>query len=523
MATWAHLPIELITEILSHLPRTIHLKAASLVCSQLRGPSQRLLNQSIVVDVAHSLSTDGLDTAEGRDYTRLSEVVDHTSGVDGGELDPWRKLLVFLSTVLRHPKLFKTVRTLKVRVDLVEVEADLLQDWKSATEESNLVHPAHTEVWGVRNSALSMKVNLILGASSVGISEAYVTSTPLSAALLTILHLLPSTRHLEVSHPDAILLALTPGAGGLVPGGLPSCLQTLHSLSLGKGGMLWCFPPLPLLFALPNLHSFQCYGWDTEVLMSERYSSGHSQLPQSSSIALPRIPHLSRFSFKDGELNERTLVEILSVPLALKHLSLELKPPMTLLVQRHFSGEPLLPEEPVFDSTALLEALKFHSHSLRSLSFQWALGSDSARRLRQPGTVGRLDSFTSLKSLVIPAWMLFTDQSLHDVDDPESFLPMYLPPSLEYLNLFLGHKRALYDIVGQLDLQRLWPSIKAKSFPKLETFYLECEQNADAYPPQDIRAEVQEFNDSLAEVGITIWPPLYVFFIYPLLQSGSSK
>ena len=483
MAKWADLPTELVSDILSLLPRAIHLKVASLVCSQLRHPAQRLLKQCIII---------GGDSTETARCKSLSKLVEYKPTE---RVDPRQQLLSLVRALRRHPKSFENVRTLKLQVNVKHGETGWVQtetpDRRRDVFE-DMVELVRAMGGEDENIRLLTTQDLARAAFSIRISNALLHSAPLSTALLVVLHLIPTIRHLVVFNIVRTLLPTLALAthGSERTGGVPLCLQALHSLTLTaySGTLAAVPPPIPLLLALPSLQSFRCSRWFPQR-STQKQASQHSRL---SHFASP------------GGLDEYSIIQILSFSASLEHIELEIRPyyraRSDALLASAFDNRA---EKWKCEAAALSKALKPRSHSLRSLAIHRANTIAASYKLKTKqydyGTLGRLDAFTSLPSFAGPAWMLFGKLS-HLSGDPESLFTMYLPPSLEHLHLLFDDKSDLYETAERFCLQRLWPVIRAKSFPKLSKFYFYCESSLQ--PRDDKFTLEEEWYGTLASVGI---------------------
>ena len=520
LATWADLPNELLDEILSYLSHTIHLKSASLVCSRLRGASQRLLNKSIVIDISGNCLPDTVKSSV-KNYKKLSQMVNFDRSALGKKHNKQRELLLFLSLLLANPELFKSTRALRVEVEREISYVNWVREWEYKSGTVVLKDRCGRTGW---KSPLSTNEDLMRGASLSGISQTLTELAPYSVALLVILHMLPKLRRLTISNPDTVLPTLTLASHGHLSGGIPSSLRNLETLKLGKMGIspwTWTnYSPLPLLFALPNLRAFRCRGWYTgHAPLGFDGSPWHSLLDQITAAAPSMHTRLSHLLFEEGRdvLDLKSLVQVLSVSENLSYLQLEHEPPLGPyngeVDEFHEDDAGIHFQDPDVDYTSLAKALNPHSNSLRHLVIRWncrpQADPNNLRAMRAIHPLGSLKAFTILRRLAIPAFVLFDTNSFLDVD-PESVLASYLPSSLEYLNVFFYTKEELLGGVKQLGLQRHWPAMKAQSFPRLKTFQLE---HGIEYISSETLVKLETLRKQLAGVGLTIWPPRYVFHI----------
>ena len=524
MAMWTDLPNEVISEILSHLPHAVHLKSTSLVCSRLRGASQRLLNKSVVVDTSGNFLPDDLRSGV-ENYEMLSKVVNYDPKLDGREIDTRQELFFFLSTLLAHPESFRSTRALRLKAARNQAYGDWIGKWELESGRVVLKEYSTQDHEG-RKHPLSVDEDLMRGASSLGISQMLIDSAPSSVALLVILHMLPALRRLIISHPDTVLPTLTLASYGRLSGGIPPSLQNLEILKLGRAGLPpWRdHSPIPLLFALPNLQTFRCDGWHScysrSTYEKSPWQSLLNQVPKTASSAGSR---LSRLTLKGRNiLDPKELIQIIAMSENLQLLELEDSPPFFGRDVQEFDyedGAGMNIPTPDVDYASLAKALKPHSGCLRSLTIRWDTKPEDFELpllmygVRPPGN---LKIFTVLEHLAITEWALFDPDSFLGVE-PGLILPSYLPSSLVCLEIFHGNKEQLFAMEESLQLRQLWPVVKSQSFPKLETFYLE---HGGEVRGRQASVKLETLRNELADVGITIWPPRYLLFVSFVYRSA---
>ena len=429
MADLTCLPLELLFEILSYLPRIAQLKATSLVCSKLRAPSQQLLTRCIRI---------GYDLKPSRDprVKSLLEIIPPPPTYP--PFDCRRQLLAFVRLLLARPQSFSGVRELRLRARREE-GSGWLNGWKMVEGGTRVAVPNdstepreedRSDPFEQKQNPLGHHQYLTPGASALGISPGMVAYYPLSAAFLIILHLIPGIRHLCITETSVILPTLSLAALGHLSGGIPSCLRNITSLRLGEWLDKWRHSPTPLLAALPSLNSLCSSG--LKGGLESRYNQ---LLPPTSlkqlSSTVPSRPRLSDLAFDQGLVTTDELTRILSFSVNVKSLN----------IRQEVLGP--LPTASTFDIGALFTALKPHLSSLHTLKLYWNLTRldrivDSPHPLLQFATIN-LVSFTSLKHLTVNAVTLFGNIRSFNNPEPSSVFAHYLPSSLETLNIRLYH------------------------------------------------------------------------------------
>ena len=452
MALWQDLPIELVFEVLSHLYRTIFLKATSLVCSELRGPSQLLLNRSIAIGTFATVPSPLSKTPEGlKDlpmYTRLAPLVDGSR--------TWRKPLFrgqlqgFVNDVLTKPRLFRRTTRLSIKSDWGSGSMGWIgrDDW---TIEGGNVRMTQTSTdSGPKGAPVEVGESFKNAVSMLGISPSYATSRPASVALLVLLHSLTTIKSLNICvGPETPFDTIELASLGQLPGGVPLCIQNLQSLTLDSSSDTFEYSFIHLLGCLPYLRRLTCVGWDspTKIL---------SRRPPHESITPPSMPSLVYLILRNVHLGSADLVMLLEM---LSDLEV-------------FGYTPFPERGRPFDWSAFTKALKSHSHSLRTIRIWWDINPWDfwvVDMLPNPqDTLGPLSTFTSLTDLTIVPQLLFgKPENLGLIDD----ISQYLPPTLETVEFRLSKPWGLMETIKHLRLLE-WPEQKSRALPKLKSLQL---------------------------------------------------
>lgn len=508
MACWSQLPPELVDGIIIYISNSLHLKSTSLVCSQLRDVSRKLLFKSVVVGRKYS-SHEYDDTEKpvyiGPDpeaHERLLRAVEPVSDEDAG-LQPTgiQQMLAFLN-LMNHRQRLRGIESLKLGEFTHHIGDRWLDpySWKLEGDKicsSEDFDAARSTDWyaHLRPPLTEVIDSLVPHAKSVGVNEALVRNTPLSASLLITLHVLPIVQRLYVVDADQCLPTLILAARGELSGGVPICLRDLPFLQLGSAdGFGWLYSPIAFICSLPALQTLRTHHWGGGVTTD--FSSFMVKVPAK--VAAPYndgaviSPRLQSVTFSERMMDIKDVTDVLATATNLEHF--EYNP----VICGYFYDFNLSP--PSFDCLAFSQGLAAHCRSLRSLTIRWDVKDLEVEvnfnLLASCGTLSELHRFTSLTHLTIPAPMLLGEAYDFVNLDPRPTLSSLLPHNLQSITSILKSSWKLTTLNETFQLTETWPSVRSEVLPRLESSILEHEE----YEPSE---EHLRLRDGLVKIGIT--------------------
>lgn len=406
MAVWSDLATELVIEVLSHLDDW---RDTCLASRQLRDISEVLLYRD--VDLSASRKEEGLDAETGR-------------------------LRQFLCTIVRRPDLGRHVRTLTVDAGAMSELCDI-HSFRSVSEKGEGEGEGEAALLDHASQESENDLLLLLSITKrLGLSPKLLQtpSTSLPALVLVAFHHLPRLQSFHCPKPSCISSGLCAAIAGIIPGPLPIALQSLEELDISYPRRMsrknWCPSEVvtPIL-TLPKLKTCRLY--DVEGYLPATWQK-----------------RINGSAIQNLELIHSHIDSSLLQSLILTARKLETFK-YTDIGESHYQ----VPEQHILQCSVLQSALHAHASTLTSLEIR-ASGNRNGIRVNGNGCIGSLREFPVLRHIKLYAEVLFGSPLPLGpaMNNPPPQLGSLLPPSLVTLDLWLGDRFTIVDLVAATGL-----------------------------------------------------------------------